>query len=58
VRKGKRKAVSFAESPQKEEGVGARLDWHMSEEQAEEDAAAWADIAMEGSEVNTSGWDQ
>jgi hypothetical protein len=58
VKKGKRKAVSFAESPREEEGVGARLDWHMSEEQVEEDAAAWADVAMEGSEVNMSGWDQ
>lgn len=58
VKEGKKKAVTFSKPPRGEEGYSANLDWHMSEEQVEEDAVAWADMAMESapSEVNTSGW--
>jgi hypothetical protein len=58
VKEGKRKEVTFLEAPRGEEGYSANMDWHMSEEQAEEDATAWADMATESapSKVNMNGW--
>jgi hypothetical protein len=58
VKEGKKKAATFSEPPQGEEGYSANLDWHMSKEQVEEDAIAWADMITELvlSEVNMNGW--